>query len=151
MRMRPLSTKVTYGDNIATAQSYHQPKWKIRTTAVYRENITLQRTEKETGHKLDPGKIIETINKFQQITISAANKVFGIPRLQNIKKCPAPWWNEECKIAMQGSRHSFNRAKKILQTKTKRANFGILIERNTKQSWRNCISPINPQIPTSVV
>ena len=61
--MRPLPTKVTYGDNITTAQSYHQPKWKIRTTAVYQEIITLQLTEKETEYELDPGKINETINK----------------------------------------------------------------------------------------
>ena len=30
--MQPLPTKVTYGDSITTAQSYHQPKWKMRTT-----------------------------------------------------------------------------------------------------------------------
>ena len=147
--MRPLPTKVTYGDSITTAQSYHQPKWKMRTmnwiiSRNHNASADRERNRIWTWPRQDQ-------RNHKQIIISAADKVFGIPRLQNIRKCPAPWWNEECKIAMQESCHSFNRAKKILQTKTKRANFRILIERNMKQSWRNCISPVNPQIPTSSV
>ena len=48
----------------------------------------LQLTEKGTEPELDSARINETINNFQQIITSAADKSFGIPRLQKIRKRP---------------------------------------------------------------
>ena len=108
--------------------------YKKKNWPVYQENITLQLTEKETEPELDPARINETINNFQQIITSAANKSFGIPRLQKNQERPVPWRNEECKIAMQESHHAFNRAKKhptnenLTEFKKKRANFRRIIK-----------------------
>ena len=103
----------------------------------------LQLTQKETEPELDPARINETINNFQQIITSAADKSFGIPRIQKIRKRPVPGWNEECKIAMQESHHAFNRAKKhptnenLTEFKRKLANFRRIIKENKKRTWRN--------------
>ena len=77
----------------------------------------LQLTEKETEPEFDPARINETINNFQQIITSAADKSFGIPRLK-IRKRTVPWWNQECNIAMQENHPVFNREKNIPQTET---------------------------------
>ena len=117
----------------------------------------LQFTEKETEPELDPARINETIINFQQIITSAADKSFGIPRLQKIRKIPVAWWNEECKIAMQESHYAFNRVKKhptnenLTEFKKKRANFRRIIKENKKRSWRNYITLINPQTSASAV
>ena len=50
----------------------------------------LQLNEKETEPELDPTRINETINNFQQIITSAADKSFEIPRLQKIRERPVP-------------------------------------------------------------
>ena len=83
--------------------------YKKKKLASIPENITLQLTEKETEPELDPARINETKNNFQQIITSAADKSFGILRLQKIRKRPVPWWNEESLSIEQ---------KNIPQTKT---------------------------------
>ena len=58
---------------------------------------------------------------------------------------------------MQESHQAFNRVKKhptnknLTEFKRKSANFRRIIKKNKKRSWRNYISSINSQTPTSAV
>ena len=58
-------------------------------------------TENETDPEFHPVQINKIINKFKQIITSAADKAFGVPRQQNIRKRPVSYWSEECKIVIK--------------------------------------------------
>ena len=112
-------------------------------------------THRERNRTWTRPRINETINNFQQIITSAANKSFGIPRLQKSGKDRysggAKNVKSPCKrvITLSTEQHSTN--ENLTEFKRKRANFRRIIKENKKRTWRNYITSINLQTPTSAV
>ncbi|CAK9795846.1 Probable RNA-directed DNA polymerase from transposon X-element [Anthophora plagiata] len=151
--------KISYEDNIPSFPTTHQTKWNIQKTnwPTFQSSIRYSLEEKGTVSEIDPNQISESINEFETIIQTAANLAFGTIKTKNNRKRTVPWWNEECKAALQENHHAFNRAKKhptpenLIEFKQKRAKFRKIIKENKKVQWRTYVSSITDQTPTTEI
>ena len=81
-----------------------------------------------------------------------------IPRTSGIyRRCPLPWWNDECRIAHRTMRASYTRYRRHncdyyrVEYRKARSTFRLTVKKARKNSWSIFISSINSKTPLSLV
>ena len=101
---------------------------------------------------------IDSINrKFVQIMNNIAWETIptSIPSVG--RKIKVPWWNEDCKLAIQGRWAALKRLRKtlrledVIEYKRKRAIAQRTIKRAKSASWKSFCSSVNPDTPLKTI
>ncbi|KAL4113976.1 hypothetical protein QTP88_017519 [Uroleucon formosanum] len=101
-------------------------------------------------------QIDSKVNDFSNTIIRAANIAIGQKQFNNKNKA-APWWNEECRNAINKYKKALNRFKKTknpndhILLKKARAESRYITKRNKTLSWKDFTSSINHDIDPSTL
>lgn len=127
-----------------TRWTYNKADWKLFAQIV-KENLQIPNTEDINQH----------VEYFTGLITEAATQAIGKKEYPRNNKKSVPWWNLNCKQAVKDYKIALNRYNKhrstdnLIDLKKKKAYVRRIILESKRNSWRNYVSTITTNTPSS--
>ena len=133
------------------------PRWNMKKGDREAFTLELEQTVDRAQQEIEEccTNIDEKVETLTSCIIDAAEKTY--PMSKPRKRRPAPWWNEEIALAIRKKRKARRRWKQRnsmenrLSFKKQQAIVKRLIKTAKRSSWREFVSSINRETPSSVI